>query len=289
MSTRTTQTLSEQASAPGPGGESAARLWPMHARGVGQMLDLAVDLFVVRCVPVVGIVFLMWLPVRLFSVNFGPASADGQTELLQAFLGFVGSVAVQTLSVALAIQVVYVELQGRKLELKPLLLLSAKRAPALLLCTILITGVLWFGFLCLIAPGVYLMYIWSVAPAALVLEGSGPIRCLVRSKQLVGKNFLPWAGLMLSVFALKLPYDAAVGAIDYPDVVDYAVTELGWSHAAVGAVRVLLGSLLMAVSSAAWSIVVTVFYLDCRVRREGFDLSMRLERLQDAARPALAP
>ena len=41
-------------------------------------------------------------------------------------------------------------------------------------------------------------------------------------------------------------------------------------------------ALLLAVSTAAWAIVITVFYLDCRVRQEGFDLAMRLERLQNA-------
>src|SRR5687768_8962510 len=80
MQSQTTQTLSRgEPSDPRPPGPGEA--WPMHARSVGQLLDLAVDLFVQRFAATVGLTFLMWLPVRGLLLAFeAPPSMDTAVE-----------------------------------------------------------------------------------------------------------------------------------------------------------------------------------------------------------------
>ncbi len=252
----------------------------MHARGVGQMLDLAVDLFVACLVPTVGLAFLMWLPVRIAWVLLG--SAEEESAAVQVLLNLIGATVVQTLSVALTIQIVYAELQGSRLSMRKALLVAVKRGPALIACSILVSMGTTAGC-CLVVGFIFIMYIWSVAPAALLLESRGPLDCLVRSQQLVRKSFPRWAGLMLCAFAFKLPFDAAAAFLDQPQIIHWALEEQQVSPLLYSLAQVFLTSLLLAVSAAGWSIVITVFYLDCRVRREGFDLAMRLERLTNAA------
>ena len=51
---------------------------------------------------------------------------------------------------------------------------------------------------------------------------------------------------------------------------------------------VALSSVLMGLGTAFGAVVLTVFYIDCRVRSEGFDLVMRFERLRRRAAPRSA-
>lgn len=280
MQTQTTQTLSGDDPGASPA-IVAGSSWPMHARGVGQMLDLAVDLFVDCLVPTVGLAFLMWLPVRIAWVLLG--SAEAESAAVQILLNLIGATVVQTLSVALTIQIVYAELQGSRISMRQALLVAVKRGPALLGCSILVSMGTTAGCCALLVGAIFVMYIWSAAPAALVLESRGPLDCLVRSQQLVRKSFLRWAGVMLCAVALKLPFDAAAAFMDQPQIVHWALEEQHVSPVLYSLAQVFITSLLLAVSAAGWSIVITVFYLDCRVRREGFDLVMRLERLTNAA------
>ncbi len=280
MQTQTTQTLSGE----GPGDSPAIVAdpsWPMHARGVGQMLDLAIDLFVACLVPTVGLAFLMWLPVRIAWVLLG--GPEPESAALQILLNLVGTTVVQTLSVALTIQIVYAKLQGQRISMREALLVAVKRGPALLLCSILVSMGTTAGCCLFLVGAIFIMYIWSVAPAALLLESRGPLDCLVRSQQLVRKSFLRWAGVVACTFAFKLPFDAAAAFLDQPQVIHWALEEQHVSPAGYSLAQVFVTALLLSVSAAGWSIVITVFYLDCRVRREGFDLAMRLERLTNAA------
>lgn len=283
MQTQTTQTLSGEDPDDFSAAE-AARDWPMHARGVGQMLDLTVDLFVTCLAPTLGLTFLMWLPVRILWVLLG--NAGDEPEPLQGLSNLFGATLVQTLSVALVIQVVYSELQGRRISMGGALRVAVRRAPALLVCSLIVSMGTTAGC-CLIVGWIFIMYIWSVAPAALVLESRGPLDCLVRSQKLVGKSFARWAGLMLCAAAIRMPFDATAVIFDQPRVVSWAIDEMHVSPLVYSTLQVFITSLLLAVAASAWSIVITVFYLDCRVRREGFDLAMRLERLQNAE--ALGP
>src|SRR5688500_9371849 len=129
MQSQTTQTLSRgEPSDPRPPGQGEA--WPMHARSVGQLLDLAVDLFVQRFAATVGLTFLMWLPVRLLWVLLQESESSDLT-LFHSFATFT----VQALAVALAIQVIYSELQGRRIGMRQPLMGALRRAPALLVMT----------------------------------------------------------------------------------------------------------------------------------------------------------
>jgi len=278
MQVHTTQTLQGGEPAPAPDARET-REWPMHARSVGELLDLAVDLFVARMLPAVGLAFLLWLPVRSVWVLLG--SGAWADESAQWLFGVFANSCVQALSVALVLQVIYAELQGRRLGAGRALIVALRRSPALLLSTTLVAIGTSLGMFCCLVPGIYLTFLWSAAPAALVLEGSGPIASLRRSQQLVGKQFLRWLGLTVCALLIKLPYDGIVIWLDQPSTLEWAL-DAGIPAGGFALAQVVVSSLLFAISTAAWAIVATVFYLDCRVRSEGFDLAMRLERLQAA-------
>lgn len=254
----------------------------MHARSVGQLLDLAVDLFVQRFAATVGLTFLMWLPVRLLWVLL----QDSESADLTLFHSF-ATFTVQALAVALAIQVIYAELQGRRIGMRQPLMGALRRAPALLVMTGITSVCTIAGVLCCVVPGVFLAYLWSVAPAALVLEGLGPIASLRRSQKLVRRHFGRWAGVMICAVLLQLPYESVVLTLDTTWAAE-GFRDLGIPHGVYLALQAVLSAFLLAISSAAWATVATTFYLDCRVRSEGFDLAMRLERLQQAEAPARA-
>lgn len=253
------------------GFESRAAL-PMHPRDVGQLLDLAVDVFTARFLPLVGAAFVLWLPLRLLLFD------DREPDLL-FILGIAHSLIAQTLCVAVSIQIVYAHLQGREMGLGAVLITALRRSPALLFTSALIGAVTSTACMCLVAPGVWIMFLWSVVPAALILERVGAVDALSRSQRLVRGSFSRWLGVMVCAMALKLPFDAIGSAFEVPWVRAYCVDELELHPALYTAGEVVLLSLFLAISAAGMAVVTTVYYLDCRVRREGFDLEMRLERL----------
>ena len=277
MKGNNTQTLSSEDPGLARAGDQAGA-WPLYARSLGQLLDLSVDLFVACLTPTVGLTFLMWLPVRFVWVILG--SGGTQDATAQWVFGLFANSTVQALSAALVIQIVYAQLQGRPQSAGQALMAALRRAPALLLCASIVALGTGIGTACCFVPGVFLMFLWSAAPSALVLEGLGPVEALRRSQQLVRKQFPRWLGITVFALLLKLPYDAVVVLLDMPSTAQWALQELGAPALAYKLAQVFVTSLLLAVSSAAWAIVATTFYLDCRVRLEGFDLAMRLERLQ---------
>lgn len=256
-------------------GSSPRAAVAMDPRDVGQLLDLAVDVFVARFLPLVGAAFVMWLPLRFL------LSSQSDPDML-LFLGLLHSLIAQTLCVGVSIQIVHAHLQGREMGLGQVLLTALRRSPALLFASGLIGIVTSTACMCLIAPGVWVMFLWSVVPAALMLERVGAVDALSRSQRLVRGSFARWAGVMACTMAAKSPFDAVASALDVPWVRNYCLDQLALQPAVYTVLEVVVLSLFLAISGAGVAVVTTVFYLDCRVRREGFDLEMRLERLAQA-------
>ena len=56
----------------------------------------------------------------------------------------------------------------------------------------------------------------------------------------------------------------------------------GLSAVTFAIAELIVVPLLLGIATAFGAVVLTVFYLDTRVRSEGFDLTMQFERLRDA-------
>jgi hypothetical protein len=63
-----------------------------------------------------------------------------------------------------------------------------------------------FGFLLLIAPGLYLLAVWAVTAPAVVIERRGVFDALGRSRQLVRGNGWPVLGVFLVAIAIGIVF-----------------------------------------------------------------------------------
>ena len=140
-------------------------------------------------------------------------------------------------------------------------------------------------FLFPIALGLYLFFRWklSVAPSALVLERLGVLESIRRSWELTRGSFPRWLGVWVLAFLLVSGFTAGLQLGDDPGLREKLIDGLGLPGILFDTVFVAISSVFSGVSTAFVSAAMTAYYLDTRMRREGFDLSMRLERMRSAA------
>jgi hypothetical protein len=243
----------------------------LEPRGVGELLDTALDVLRARFLACFALAFAILLPLTILGRALrGLGGERLQALLLELGLGFLA----QTLVVGLVTHLVYAELQGRRASGLASLSVAAQRGPALLLVALLAQAGTSLGTICCLVPGLAVAWLTAVAPAALVLEGLGPIAALSRSAALMRRALPRWAGVAALQFLLVLPFTFAAAALE--ELRNEALVPAGpaWILGE-SALRVALLSL----STCFTSVVLTVLYIDGRVRQEGFDLVMRFERL----------
>ncbi|MCA1667486.1 MAG: hypothetical protein LC793_08865 [Thermomicrobia bacterium] len=138
---------------------------------------------------------------------------------------------------------------------------------ALALCTLFIG-----------TPFALFLYVsWQLAPQAIVLEGRGARAGLARSNRLTRGAWWRFAGLLILVGILQLFAAAVPGGLGFL-IAGFTSSEdlLGG-----GAGVVLLAIVAALVDVVMTPIVVTVrtlFFSDLRLRREGFDIDLLLQR-----------
>jgi hypothetical protein len=275
---------------------------PLYARGVGEMLDIAFDVTRARFGTCVLFSALIWVPLTL--LHRVGLQYPVEANLLVLLLSF----PVQSLTAALVTIVVYGHLQGSRVGAAEALWAGLRHAPALLanmLISVLLQVVCAIPAVAVMAglslvdpllgvllglpfflPLLFVRFLVAVAPAALVLEKLGPIEALVRGMRLVRGGFWRWLGVFTVSWVLILPFNAIAEAPSSVEVRDWLSQYADLSRPSYAALDVLVSSLARAVATAFSGVLLTVFYLDARVRREGFDLTMRLERARERASAA---
>jgi hypothetical protein len=253
---------------------------------VGALLDVAFDVLRARFWTCMGLTVPLWMVVwGVHRVVITTQTLDdaGLAELGELVVQGAGQSAVRALAIALVTLVVYGHLQGRPLGAVGALRASLRRAPALFALT-LITGVGMFlatacGAVCLFVPAILLSWLWAVAPAALVLEHVGPVEALSRSASLARRSFPRWVGVMLTQFGLTAPILAVMAGLNDPNLRETLRASSGIAEPWFSAADLALVSVLSGFATALSAVVLTVYYLDQRVRVDGLDLEMGLERL----------
>jgi hypothetical protein len=265
----------------------ATALPELRPRDVGELLDTACDALSARAGTCLALAVPLWLGVyglERLVISEGVLAFDDPADLgVLVGQGAVAS-AVRALTVALVTLVVYGYLQGQRLSAPAALSACLRRAPALLALT-LITGLAMFvatscGAVCLFVPAVLLGWLWAAAPSALVLERVGPFAALRRSAVLARRGFARWVGIALVGKLVTLPFFGVIQVIQLPEARDALRAALGCPEPLFTALEVLLSAVFSGSAAALASVVLTVYYIDQRVRVEGFDLDMRLERLR---------
>lgn len=155
-------------------------------------------------------------------------------------------------------------------------------------------AVLVLGILALIAVFVWLAVKFALAPAALVLEPAGVFASLRRSWELTKRNFwrsfgiLALTAILVSIVSsvistpvvLILSFVTAFGSGSEPDA--------GTAMALV-ALNVAISTFFGAIGYAFQSAVTSLLYVDLRIRREGFDLTLMKEQELAGSTPDLVP
>lgn len=140
-------------------------------------------------------------------------------------------------------------------------------------------------FVVILAPIVYLSARWFVAPAALMAEELGPLDALRRSWWLSHENtrrVIGFVVLLYILMALVLSFPAALFQQILIAVMPTAAIGLATS------LSTAVSSLLSVLGTPFFTTALVLLYYDLRVRREGYDLELRIRALE-AAQDSRAP
>ncbi|MFT7486933.1 MAG: hypothetical protein ACI9F9_002790 [Candidatus Paceibacteria bacterium] len=278
----------------------------MRPRSAAQIIDLGSEIFLSRLVACIGVCSLLWFPVRVLMPGFVSmtSGAPGTQDpgdiwgmMWYVFGLFAGQQLVNVLCVSAVTVIVYGELVGKPVGAKEALLLTFRRLPGLVslfLVTILILSVglgmiLMLSLLCpfLLLAGIayYVFFSWrfSVGASALVLEELSVTQALRRSWALTPGSLLRWMAVMVLTLLLVMGFAGLMQLGDNYELRESLITSLGVSPLLFHAVFVVISCVASGISTAFFSSAMTAYYLDTRVRSEGFDLSMRLERQKAVA------
>lgn len=277
---------------------------PLRPRGVGDLIDAAVELLRGRFWIYLGLTALILAPVRVagyYAQDRLMLSGEPDFGDLAVFMGaaMVLPMLVQSLVTALVIVIVHGQLLGRSTGAGEALARTLRRLPALVLLLLLMSTIvvglvvvpmvlLVLSVICIpllpltLALLVYLGWKLYLATPALVLEGLGPLAAIRRSFGLSAGSFWRWLGVYAVAWLLALFFGALAQAADDPSVRRPVLEFLGAPRALFDAVYLPVSTLLSALAISFTAVVATAFYVDARMRREGFDLELRLERLRGA-------
>lgn len=143
--------------------------------------------------------------------------------------------------------------------------------------------VLILGFLALIAVFVWLGVKLAFAPAALVLEPAGIFASLRRSWQLTNRNFWRSFGI-LALTAILVSIISSVISVPVLLITSLVGTVGSGSGADAGtavalfALNAAITTFFSAIGYAFQAAVTSLLYVDLRIRREGFDLTLMKEQ-----------
>jgi hypothetical protein len=277
-----------------PGGAdpsaAAVRRPPVRLRplGVGETLDAGLKLFrnrpremvlatLVPTIPAVIVFVLVQMSTGDPQAVFGTDEATGVNTVDGGnFVLYIGGTVVNTIVLLLAnnlalagtMRISIGTYLGEEISWRDSLRFAVSRwKPLTALVLISFVATLASIVACFL-PSIWLTGIWAVAVPALLVEGTGPVRSLGRSNELVRGRFWPvlgtvvLAGLLASVLQGILLAPAIVLQLVQASIVVTAIlTGIGQ----------LIGSALTLPYTAA---VTAVIYFDLRVRKEGYDLEL---------------
>jgi hypothetical protein len=284
----------------GPGEARPARGERARARGAAdapatgrmgttEMLDRSIAILRDHFALMVGLGALAWLPVRALQPFIGPhvwEQSSSPTALLGSSFGSLvstgGAALSQCLASALLARIVAAAHEGRALAVGESLRFVLARLHLVVGVALVTAFATAAGTCACFVPGILLSWKLAIAPMVCVIEDKGVRESLGRSFLLTRQGFWRWALVSFAAFLVGLPF-AGIGTLtDWPGMRAQALAWTGLSGTVFDLGFVLVSSLMLGVSIALRSAVLTVYYADCRVRREGADLEASHARLAAA-------
>ncbi len=242
---------------------------------VGEILDVSFTLYP-RHFATLGTIAVLCSGLPVLLSLYIEASGGVLQNLSLTLVYYVVFTVLSSIATAATVFVVSESYLGHPLKAVGALQRAAPLLGRLIVCSLLLVIVVFFGFLFFMIPGIVLLCGLLLAFPSLVLEpGSSPTGALSRSWSLTRGSRWRMLGLLVTLLVLLYVPIIAVGAI--ATVVlpsDRSLTPGIMTLAVVGVMQMLLYPLLYC--------VLTVAYYDLRVRKEGFDLEVLASTLQPA-------
>ncbi len=293
----------EAPSSPDPRAAGPALLpagFRLEPHGVGEMLDVALEVFRQRFFALVGTAFVLMVGAQLLEQaigNWSKAVAERGDERGAILVGLLAVPVVLLLSLLVAAvtgRLAYSTLEGKPISMRASLAFVLGRLVFLVCVVVLEFLAILLGFFACILPALFLGWKFVLASTVVVLERVSPVEALRRSWTLTRDLFPIGFAVFLLGQLLFLPFHAAASIPQDPEMRRQFLSQLGLPHSGLESfwIPMLVFTLFGAVGMAYQAVLITLFYVETRIRREGFDLLVSLERLKHrdarAAQPELS-
>jgi hypothetical protein len=262
------------------------RLRPL---GVGETLDVAIKLYRNNAMTLWKVVALVIVPLEilevivrrvtlpsdvfvykgaLYTFTTGGSSGTNNTVAL-IVIGFIGLLG-QLLSTGASFKVVTDAYLGRAPNWRESLAFARHRLLSLLWLAVIITVLVTIGFILIVAPGLWLLVATCVSVPVLMLEGLGGWQAMTRSMRLVDTRWWATFARVFVAFLLYAVISFIIGAI-----VGAITDGLSVSNVTLwAAIDGILRGLVIIVMTPFIAAVITVIYIDLRVRKEALDIEL---------------
>jgi hypothetical protein len=275
----------------------------LRPRGVGEILDAAVTVLRARFGAFVLLTVVVLVPVQLFSLLVSLSTRPD--DVTRSFTGtpapiydsptstdlWVAFAAVLVVGIATLLANAFATATVTHLaastylgegedpgEVRASWRLVLQRFWAVLGLTVLVSAATFGGLALCVIPGVWIMVTWSVAVPVLLLEGGRVFASLGRSFNLTKTRW--WTALaVLLVGNLFANVVTLAFSIPLELLLSFAV-DAGPNGTLVA--NSVAGTLSAALTTPFLATATVVLYFDLRVRAEGFDVQMLLQRLGPA-------
>ena len=270
---------------------------------VGEILDSSFRLYRRRFGALVGVCAVVVIPLALVQLvvnlsvqetttvtrfgnsTFRSTSVSSGTQLFLLLFGLLISGLNITLAQGAAMRILSDHYLGTETSWSESLRYAFSRFSSLLWIVIL-SGLAWiFGaFFCFI-PGVYLYVSFAVVMPVRLIEEERGRRALSRSRALIAGRWWPTFVTLLVVLLITTTLMSVLTALLGGSTI--LATNTTNTTTSSTAIRVLTGLLTAGVNVVVTPIsaaVATIIYFDLRIRKEGFDLALMIQRLD---RPAV--
>lgn len=248
---------------------AAAPPTPAPDIAISDVLDTAFQLIRRGSLPVLGAAVLLFVPP--FVVAAAPV---GRLYALWMGLYMVASATWTGLTQVVLIHALSQAYEGGRPDLRYTLSVVAQRAGSVLGVTFMVGVAVLLGMMAFVLPGIFLMCMFYVAPAVVVLEDTQAGPALGRSARLVAGA--GWKVLGAVVTVMLIGYLVRTG-----------VTSLYRAGGLLASLATPVGFAANAFLTLLTAAVATSFYYALRVAREGYDLERMANRLEDDEAPAL--
>jgi hypothetical protein len=278
--------------------EAARATAHIRPLGIGEILDLAIKIYMRHAPTFFRVVLVVVVPIQLVS-SLVELSATSETdefattdEVEEDFWIFLTALIVATiltgvagtLATAACFRGVAQAYLGEQPDWRGTIGFAVRRLHSVVWVTFLYYLVIGLGFLLCVVPGIWAGVAFAAAVPVLLTEGIKGRRALGRSRRLVKGRWWPTFAVVLIGYILTAIVGGVIGFVLGLATLGDPDSDLVAFLASAGSG--ILASVLTTPFTAAF---ITVLYFDLRVRKEGFDLQVLAERIGRASGIAIAP